>query len=476
MSATTITRDERTAELVDQLRDRITEDREHALRAALTHTETLSRMGLAEDERARLEGELEFSLARTEQLDRRLSALPSIEVTSEADLYRRAGPHSFFADLAASASGVQDAAAARAVERLRAHSEYEASRVAMAGRLARAALPVLGVQSRDAAPGVQSRALSAQVPSAAGVFVPPQWMTEAWVSVARSVSALKGLVTVADLPPDCLAVYVPRFDSSAGIVPLAQENVSPPDQYAATDSVEAPVCTFAGEVLASQQLADRAPGLSDETILADMAAAYAEALGQQLMTGTGTNGQLLGLLNLPGETDNVPGIQTVTYTSSTPTAQAIVQATAQAAALVSDTRLRPPSAVLMRGSRWFWLAGEPDGSGNVSENRLGTGTAAKSDVGPVGPLAGLPVFLDNSIPNDLGTGADQDAIVTVRARDILLLEDPVGPRLIAQPGTSSAGQMTVVFGWHTYVAALTSRYPSGVGVVTGTGLATPSGW
>jgi hypothetical protein len=67
-------------------------------------------------------------------------------------------------------------------------------------------------------------------------------------------------------------------------------------------------------------------------------------------------------------------------------------------------------------------------------------------------------------------------IITIRGRDVILLEDPVGPRFTAYSVGGEAGQMGVVLGWHTYAAAFTNRQPSAIGVLTGSGLAVPSGF
>jgi hypothetical protein len=71
---------------------------------------------------------------------------------------------------------------------------------------------------------------------------------------------------------------------------------------------------------------------------------------------------------------------------------------------------------------------------------------------------------------------NQDAIVVVRASDLLLLEDPIGPRFSAYLGGSTAGQLTAVLQWHCYTAFVPHRYPSAVGTVQGTGLVVPSGF
>jgi HK97 family phage major capsid protein len=328
----------------------------------------------------------------------------------------------------------------------------------------------LGVRALGA-DSAQQRALSTV---AAPGFVPPTWMLEAWATVSRAACPLRKLATKLPLPDGTLELHIPRFTSAAGVVPMSFQNVDPPDDYAGTDSLIAPVCTIAGDGAISQQLYDRGPGFSDEIALADFADSYGESLQQQLIGGTGQNGQILGLMNVSHlAVDGVPGSRLVTYTTAEPTVPGLVKAVAQCAGQISDTRKRAPSAILMHGARFFDIAGSEDKNGEPVL-RPGTGTVPSDESGPYGPLCNLPVYFDEAgIPTDLET--NQDAIVLARTRDILLLEED-RPRFSAMAATSDAGELTVILQFHQYVAAFTNRYPSGIGQVRGTGLTVPAGF
>jgi HK97 family phage major capsid protein len=453
---------------VCSLRRQIERDRQDALDVAIEVS------GRARTDPAATE-DLELALSRYDTCQHRLSALSEIKVVSEPDMYRAAGPHSYFRDvIAVTGAPVAGNSQPEATERLHRHAEHEERRLQVTGDVARRMLGVHGVQARS---GFQTRALSSAA-GAGGEMVPPKWLTEQWASVSRAACPLRGLATRIDLPPDTLELHVPRFDTAAGVVPDQVENITAPDALSQTDATVTKVATFMGDALISQQSYDRGGDFSDTIIARDFADSYGQALAQQMISGSGANGQLLGLLNVTGSTvNNVPGARLVTYTNATPTPTAVIQAVSQCAAEISDTRERAPSAVLMRGARWFWLAGSPDGSTNVSEQRLGTGVVpADTDTGPYGPLASLPVYHDNTIPTNLGTGANQDTIVVVRAKDLLLLEDPAGPRFSAFLGSATGGQITVVLQWHHYTAVIPNRYPSAIGTVQGTGLVIPAGF
>lgn len=400
---------------------------------------------------------------------------PDVRVTGEPDIYRRGGPHSYLRDLAA-ASGiaVYRVSPAEAGERLERHSRFEERRLHDRPESRSAARYGINTVRGD---GAQTRALSTAT-GAGGEFVPPKYLTEIFASVSRAACPLRGLVTSLDLPEGTLELRVPRFDVAGGVVPQSVQNTTTGDALSQTDQIISEVATFAGSTILSQQEFDRGGDLSDEIIAHDFAENHGANLAQQMTSGSGSNGQLLGLINVSTSTVNsVPGARLATYTSAGPTPAAMTQAIAQCAAEISDTRERAPSLAVMRGARYFWMVGSPDGSTNEPAQRPGTGVLPDdTDLGPYGPIAGLPVYHDNTLPTNLGSGTNQDVIVLVRAKDIILLEEPAGARYTIYTGTTAAGELAVVINYHAYVGWLPQRYPSAVGTVSGTGLVVPSGF
>jgi len=220
-------------------------------------------------------------------------------------------------------------------------------------------------------------------------------------------------------------------------------------------------------VIVSQAQLDRGPMINDHILAQVFGESYAESLGEQLIDGTGENGELTGLLR-------VAGASTVTYTASSPTPGGLIEASAKAAAAVSTTRKRPPSALIMRPERYFWITGSQQGETGEPIQRPGTGNIpSEADTGPLGPIAGLPVYPDGTIPTDI-TAAGRDTTIAVRARDILLLEDPA-PRIIVNP-QQFGQQLSVEISFLRYVSTITTRYPSAIASVQGSGLAIQAGW
>lgn len=449
---------------IKKLRAKIKADRDAAFGAALALADRASDPTTAAD--------LEFALTRTEQLDERLDRLPKppkIEVV-EPDLYRPGGDHSYFRDLVATVAPypVRHVDPISAADRLQRHQRFEEVRATGRAGAQQRALQRRGVETRSAADGLQARAVST---STAAGFAPPRWLVEKFASVPRAASPLRSTLPGMPLPDGCLELVVPRFTAMGGVVAQNGENVEPGgsdiDATATTSDLVVPISTLAAIGLISQQLADRSD--MDQVIAKDLAESYCASLEQQLVSGTGSNGQLTGLLN-------VAGISTVTYTSTSPSTAGFVTNCGAAAAAVSNARLRPPSCLVMRGGRYFWAAAQPDGSANVSTERVGTGMiAADPDIGMYGPIAGLPVIVDDALPANLGAGTNQDVVLALRTEDMLVCESE--PRFIVEPDTSGgATALTVAISAHVYVAALLGRYPTSIAQLIGTGLVVAAGW
>jgi HK97 family phage major capsid protein len=204
------------------------------------------------------------------------------------------------------------------------------------------------------------------------------------------------------------------------------ENVNLPPTWEATDQILVPIAMFAGSVPLSQQMWERGPNL-DTYISKDFAESAAAAFEQQIIAGTGANGDVLGLLNLPTTyVDGVTGASLVTWTQSSPTPTGLIGRMGAAFADVGNTRLRPPSAAIMTPERYAWTATNADlqeepiirpGAGQVPSN---------ADQGEYGPIAGLPCLLSGEVPQNLGTNTNQDTVIVVRTADFLWMpSDPV---------------------------------------------------
>ncbi|MGQ5636319.1 MULTISPECIES: phage major capsid protein [unclassified Streptomyces] len=198
------------------------------------------------------------------QVARKYAPKSGWSVTSEAATYRRDGDFSFFRDLHSARNGDFDAA-----ERLR-----------------RNAAEQRGVTTGS---------------SSGGSFVPPAYLVDQWIALARPGRTTADLCFTQDLPSGTDLLSVPKITTGSSVAAQNGELTALSQTDIATTSVTSPVVTLGGTQLVSVQMLEQSAGSVDQVIMADLAAEYGRALDNQVLNGTGTNGQLTGLLpRLPG--------------------------------------------------------------------------------------------------------------------------------------------------------------------------------
>lgn len=401
----------------------------------------------------------------------------------EPDIYGPASAHSWLRDLAAvtgsfTAPGIEFS---QARDRLSRHATFEQHK--RSERAAKRTAKAAATGARGDGQGGAFVSYGGSLPQerdlgltagAGGEWSPPVWLLDKFASIARTAAPLLRAIPNAPLPDAIQEIFLPRTTAADNPQAQSSENTNPPDFWLTTDEISCEIVTISGVVPLSTQFWERAPGI-DAFLAKDFAEAYAASVEAQIVAGTGSDGQLLGWLNLPTSTvDGVPGANAIAYTSTTPTTAAVVSAIGQAAAAIGNTRLRPADCVVLTPERYSWLAAFPDGSGDVAAMRPGTGRIG-GDTRSWGPLAGLPAFQDAAIPQNLGSGGDQDTILVARAADSLFLAaDPVFTVMVDTAGGPE--QLTVLAQYHAYVAFFPNRYPSAIATVAGTGLSRSTLW
>ena len=292
-----------------------------------------------------------------------------------------------------------------------------------------------------------------------GEFVPPAWLISKFSGQARAARPLADAIGSEPMPKGVGRVLnVPRLTSAmtSGVQPTDGAAVAGTDPT--TSTLSSNVATIAGQVDVSLQLLELSPldASWDQVVMSDLTIDINSQLEKQLISGTGVNQQLLGLLN-------VVGINAVTFTSGSPTFALFYPFMGQAFAAVGNNRLLPPETWLMAPRRFAWMASALD-TANSPVVPVDQSTA---DERP-SPLA-VPILLDGAIA--AGTSADQ--VIACRPSDLLLWESPKRLRISMSP---LAGTLQVRIQVYSYVAAILNRYPSGISVISGTGLAQPSGF
>lgn len=396
--------------------------------------------------------------ARRQQADAVRATLPAdpqsttspTRVTSEPEVYRRGGNHSFFADSVAAFLGRDPGAN----ERLQRHArviETDAERRVAQGQ----------VEFRDLT----------RTDGAGGYLVPPLWLMDDFIALARAGRVTADLVNRRPLPPGTDSINIPAVSTGTATAIQTADNAAVQETDLADATITAPVRTIAGQQDVAIQLIEQSPLPVDDIIFADLAAAYATNVGTQVLSGSGTSGQITGLRT-------VSGIIAVTYTDASPTVGEAYPKIADAIQQMHANRYMPPTAIIMHPRRWGWFLSAldtsnrplvvPNSSGPF--NAMGNADAPNSE-GPVGTLMGVPVYVDPNIPTNLGAGTNEDVILVIRGSDSWLWESPLRTRVLPDVGS---GTLTVRLQVYGYVAFTGARYPKSTATVGGTGLIAPT--
>ncbi len=420
---------------------RLTTERDEATRAVDAAQSEVSRLEAEISEEARI------NALSTQVRDTAPAPRPTggARVTNEPEVYRRGGNASYFRDLTAAQCRVgQDMAAAG--ERLIRNARRFQDEV------------------RNA-PAEQTRALST-TDGAGGDFVPPLWLINQFIELARPGRVTADLVNTQVLPGGTDSISLPRLATGTAVAQQATQNTAIQNTDATTNSVTAAVVTLAGGQTLAQQLLDQSPINMDEILLEDLASDYAVKADTLVLTNNATN--VVGMFNAAGTNINVTAT-TITGAGS------VWSKLAEAVATIHTSRYMPPTAIVMHPRRWASYLAAADTQNRplitpLAMNPLAQSTGVVS-AGLVGTMQGLPVYTDPNIPTNLGAGTNQDPIFVIRQRDIIFYESAPRAEASIQPGFNT---LSVNLRFYRYAAIHASRFPKSIAVLNGVGLVAPT--
>ncbi|MGW0764656.1 phage major capsid protein [Streptomyces sp. NPDC002676] len=322
----------------------------------------------------------------------------------------------------------------------------------------------------EAAASPEYRDLS-RTDGSGGFAVPPLWLMSQYIDLARAGRAYANLCNGQPLPPGTDSINIPKMSTGTATAIQTADNAAVQETDLADTSVQAPVRTIAGQQDVAIQLLDQSPISFDQVIFRDLVADYATKLDVQVISGSGSSGQVTGIRS-------TSGITTITYTSGSPTVAGVYSKIADAVQRVHTQRFMPPTAIVMHPRRWAWFLAASDSAGRPlvvpdagnPMNAVATlGAVAAEQV--VGQMHGLPVVTDPSMPTTLGAGTNEDVIHIVRASDLLLFESGIRSRVLPDVGSGNLTVRLQVYGYLSFTAA---RYPASVVEIGGSGLVSPS--
>lgn len=318
-----------------------------------------------------------------------------------------------------------------------------------------------------------------------GEFAPPDWLVSDYVALARSGYATGQLFTQSDIPAGVSSIALPRIATGSTVALQSTQNTALSQTDITTSSVVTGFSTVGGKQVVSQQLLDQSNIDFDQVVVTDLASAYAQQLGQQVMNGVGTganaNSVVNGLANATVQT-----AMQVTYTSSTPTAAGLYSKCSDALQRFAMNRYAEPTAWIMSPRRWYWLCAQVDSSGRplvVPDASLQNGLVRATNpiatndgspvqvIGSAGLWLGIPVVIDPTVPTTLGAGTNQDEIFLIKQDDMWIFKSSP----VAQVFNQTYGDtMGVLYRMYGYVGTVLNRQPFSIATVNGTGLSAPT--
>jgi HK97 family phage major capsid protein len=194
--------------------------------------------------------------------------------------------------------------------------------------------------------------------SSYGSLVVPQYLLDQAAPLARAGRPVANIVQRLALPEQGMSVVIPRGTTGASEAVQATQNsaVSSTDQV--WQDLTVPIVTIAGQQDVSRQSLERGyPGL-DELVYLDLAGAYAVQLDAQVLSGSGSSGQMLGILN-------TAGINQATAFGAAATPATYYSKVAGQVNAVETTRFMAPNAIVMHPRRWNWLVSQLDSARDV---------------------------------------------------------------------------------------------------------------
>lgn len=323
----------------------------------------------------------------------------------------------------------------------------------------------------------ESRAGLTTVATAGGTFAPPAWLTDEFVALARPGRVTADLCVKQELPTGVSSLNLPKVDGGSTTAVQNPQNSQISSTDATTTSVTSGITTVAGQQVVSLQLMNQSGVAFDRVILGDLASDYAKQLDLQVISGSGSSGQLRGF-------EHGASMGSTTYTSTQPkfvdattSANSFYNKIISAANTVATTRYLPADAIVMHPRRWFWCLEALDGSsrpmiltqgGSFNSPGISTDNVAE---GSVGTLLNMPVYIDANITTNLGAGTNQDEVIVCRRGDLYLWESPLA---LESFDATYANQMSILFRASGYASLIIDRLGAASNLVGGTGLVAPT--
>ena len=306
----------------------------------------------------------------------------------------------------------------------------------------------------------------------AGLVV-PQYLVELAAPFARAGRPTADFATSKHtLPPAGMSLEISRMTTGTSTAIQETQNTAVSETDADDTLLSIPVRTIAGQQDLSRQAIERGTGI-DTFVVADLIRSWHTTLDNQVLNGTGSNGQFKGIQNSGGNA--------VTFTATTPTVALLYPKLADAIQKIQSNVFETPTHWIMHPRRLAFLLAAVDGSNRPlvvptaggPTNAVATGAGAAGYANSGYSMMGLPIIADANVVTNLGAATNQDQIYCVAAPEMHLWEQPGSPFALSfdATGASSLTIKSVVYGFGAFSA---ERYPLAASIISGTGLVAPT--
>lgn len=296
-------------------------------------------------------------------------------------------------------------------------------------------------------------------------FLPPIYLADIARNVLTAGRPFANVVPKRPLPTYGTAIQIPKLTSGVSVANRAG-NGSVSETDGVTASVTSTIQELAGQVDVDRIAVMRSfPGL-DEWLYSALVKRYNAALDTQLLAGSGSGANLLGL-------HSVSGVNTVAYTTGSPTAAGLIPKLYDAIQKVAVNRLDGQQAdmIVMHPRRAAWIAAGLSTSFPLLQQGGLLQANGQQDEGFAGTIAGLPVVLDANIAVNYGASTNEDEIYVIHSGDMVLMEGPLNSRVFEDVGS---GTGTIRLQLFAHVGFVANLYPESITIVSSTGLVTPT--
>jgi len=307
----------------------------------------------------------------------------------------------------------------------------------------------------------------------AGLVI-PQYLVDLAAPLARAGRPTADFATnKMALPAAGMTLNISRMTTGTSTAIQAAENDSISNTNADDTLLTVNVRTIAGQQDISKQAIERGTGI-DQFIIQDLIRGWHTTLDNQILNGTGSSGQILGITD-------TSGVNTVGFTEASPTVALLYPKLADAYQKVQTSVYQNPTHWIMHPRRLAFLLAATDSTGRplvvptvngpMNSSATGAGQAYYGNSGY--SLMGLPIIADANVVTDNGAGDNEDRIYCVNANELHLWEQAGSPFALNFDATG-AGSLTIKSVVYGYSAFTAGRYPGAVSIISGTGLVTPT--